>query len=169
MLPRWWALLYRPDDSRRGCGFHHFLHGYQYRRRRRALVVRLARTNLRLAAMDSAWRASACWRGCSFSLRGQPLLLGHAEPPNAAWLRQPVVARLSRETAIYLATIGLVLMVWLIMNRRDSHRPHAGRVRHDHRHRDPVLRIRSLHAAGARPTAGVRDAARIHDCLLGPL
>jgi POT family proton-dependent oligopeptide transporter len=57
--------------------------------------------------------------GLLFFLRGQPLLMGHAEPPNAAWLREPVFARLSRETAIYIATIALVLAVWLIMNRRE--------------------------------------------------
>lgn len=51
-------------------------------------------------------------------LRGQRHLLGHAEPPDPQWLRQRVIAGLSRETLIYACTLGLVIAAWLMLNQR---------------------------------------------------
>jgi POT family proton-dependent oligopeptide transporter len=51
-------------------------------------------------------------------LWGQRRLMGHADPPDAAHLRERVVAGLSREALVYLASLGLVVGVWLIMQRQ---------------------------------------------------
>lgn len=109
--------LYRPDDSRRDAGFTIFYMGINIGGAAAPLLCGWL-------GQTYGWRYGfglagiGMLAGLFVFLRGQPLL-GHAEPPNAAWLREPVVARLSREALIYIATIGLVLMVWLIMNRRD--------------------------------------------------
>jgi len=110
--------LYRPDDSRRDAGFTIFYMGINIGGAAAPLLCGwLGQTygwhyGFGLAGVGML-------AGLLVFLRGQPLLQGHAEPPNAAWLREPVVARLSREAFIYMATIGLVLLVWLIMNRRE--------------------------------------------------
>ncbi len=110
--------LYRPDDSRRDAGFTIFYMGINIGGAAAPLLCGwLGQTygwhyGFGLAGIGML-------AGLFVFLRGQRHLLGYAEPPNADWLRQPTVARLSREALIYLATIGLVLMVWLIMNRRD--------------------------------------------------
>jgi POT family proton-dependent oligopeptide transporter len=109
--------LYRPDDSRRDAGFTIFYMGINIGGAAAPLLCGwLGQTygwhyGFGLAGLGML-------AGLLVFLRGQRLLLGHAEPPSAAWLRQPTVAGLSRETVIYIATIGFVLLVWLIMNRR---------------------------------------------------
>ncbi len=114
--------LYRPDDSRRDAGFTIFYMGINIGGAAAPLLCGWL-------GQTYGWRYGfglagvGMLAGLLVFLRGQHLLLGHAEPPNAAWLREPILsstwARVSREAVIYIATIGLVLMVWLIMNRRD--------------------------------------------------
>jgi POT family proton-dependent oligopeptide transporter len=48
-------------------------------------------------------------------LLGQSRLHGHAEPPDAARLREPVFAGLSREAVIYLGGLLTTLVVWWVL------------------------------------------------------
>lgn len=52
-------------------------------------------------------------------LRGQRHLLGHAEPPNAAYLREKVLFGLSRETLIYIGALLPVLAIWWIIQHQE--------------------------------------------------
>jgi proton-dependent oligopeptide transporter, POT family len=56
--------------------------------------------------------------GLTVFLRGQRHLEGRAEPPDPAALRERVAPGLTREWAIYLGSLGLVLLVWLVMQRQ---------------------------------------------------
>lgn len=56
--------------------------------------------------------------GLTAFLRGQRLLMGHAEPPDAGRLRERLLGRVTREMVIYAGSVGLVLGVWLIMQHR---------------------------------------------------
>lgn len=50
-------------------------------------------------------------------VRGQPLLMGHAEPPNPALLKTPVLLGLNREHLIYIGALFSVVVFWeLIQN-----------------------------------------------------
>ncbi len=51
-------------------------------------------------------------------LRGQNLLEGHAEPPDAALLAQPVFVGLSREILVYCGGLGGVLIVWQMIQHQ---------------------------------------------------
>lgn len=110
--------LYRPNDPRRDAGFTIFYMGINIGGAAAPLLCGWL-------GQTYGWRYGfglagiGMLAGLLVFLRGQHLLLGHAEPPNAAWLREPIVARLSRESVIYIATLGFVLMVWLIINQRD--------------------------------------------------
>jgi POT family proton-dependent oligopeptide transporter len=109
--------LYPPDDPRRDAGFTIFYMGIN-------LGGAIAPLLCGWLGQTYGWHygfglaSIGMLVGLFVFLRGQRLLLGHAEPPNAAWLREPTIARVSRETVIYIAAVGLVLIVWLIMNRR---------------------------------------------------
>ena len=48
-------------------------------------------------------------------LRGQRHLHGHAEPKNPLLLKEPVLGKLNRETAIYLGGIASVFLVWQML------------------------------------------------------
>jgi dipeptide/tripeptide permease len=51
-------------------------------------------------------------------LRGQHHLAGAAEPPDPARLRERILPGLTRELAIYLGTVALVGLTWLLMHRQ---------------------------------------------------
>jgi len=51
-------------------------------------------------------------------LRGQPLLEGHAEPPNPASLKTTLVAGLSRETLIYGGGLIGVAVIWQLVQHQ---------------------------------------------------
>lgn len=109
--------LYRPDDSRRDAGFTIFYMGIN-------IGGAVAPILCGWVGQTYGWRYGfglagiGMLAGLAVFLRGQQHLMGHAEPPNPAWLRAPVVARVSREAAIYIGTLVLVALVWLILNRR---------------------------------------------------
>lgn len=52
-------------------------------------------------------------------LRGQPLLEGHAEPPDAGLLKETVFAGLSRELIIYLGSIAGVFVIWQLIQHQE--------------------------------------------------
>lgn len=52
-------------------------------------------------------------------VRGQRLLLGHAEPPDAKWLESRV-AGVCREHLIYAGAVVLVVIVWLILRHQQA-------------------------------------------------
>ena len=56
--------------------------------------------------------AQAVVAGNIVFLRGQPLLEGFADPPDAAALKQPVVPGISRETGVYAACAAALFVVW---------------------------------------------------------
>lgn len=51
-------------------------------------------------------------------LRGQPLLMGHAEPPSATHLQQRTALGLSREWTIYLGSVVAVLAIWQLVQHQ---------------------------------------------------
>jgi POT family proton-dependent oligopeptide transporter len=54
---------------------------------------------------------------------GQKHLLGHAEPADPGFLREPVLAGLSREWLIYLGALIATLVVWWVLQTRISFEP----------------------------------------------
>ena len=48
-------------------------------------------------------------------IRGQKFLMGKAEPPNPALLRQPVVLGLTVEHLIYLTAVAMILVTWQLV------------------------------------------------------
>lgn len=57
--------------------------------------------------------------GLYIFLKGQPLLKGHAEPPDAEQLKAPVIAGLSQEKLIWAGTLVGVLVIWQLIQRQE--------------------------------------------------
>lgn len=53
--------------------------------------------------------------GLTLFLWGQRFLHGHAEPPNADWLKQSAFAGIKREWLIYGGALVLVMVAWLLL------------------------------------------------------
>ncbi len=51
-------------------------------------------------------------------LRGQPLLMGYAEPPSATALQEKTAIGLSREWTIYLGSVVAVLAIWQLVQHQ---------------------------------------------------
>lgn len=109
--------LYDRDDPRRDAGFTIFYMGIN-------IGAAAAPLLCGWLGQTYGWRYGFGLAGVGMLaglfgfLRGQRHLMGHAEPPDAARLRERVVAGLSRETLVYVAALGLVLGVWLIMQHQ---------------------------------------------------
>lgn len=108
--------LYGPNDPRRDAGFTIFYMGIN-------IGGAAAPILCGWIGQTYGWRYGFGLAGIGMLaglfafLRGQRHLLGHAEPPRPDWLRERVLLHLSREAIIYISTLSLVLMVWLILNR----------------------------------------------------
>lgn len=57
--------------------------------------------------------------GLYIFLKGQPLLKGHAEPPDAARLTAPAFAGLSQEKLIWLGTLVGVFVIWQLIQHQE--------------------------------------------------
>ena len=57
--------------------------------------------------------------GLYIFLKGQPLLRGHAEPPDAARLTAPVFAGLSQEKLIWAGTLVGVIVIWQLIQYQE--------------------------------------------------
>lgn len=106
--------LYGPNDARRDSGFSIFYAG-----------INIGAT---VSALLCGWLGETWGWGWGFGaagigmiaglanfLYGQKHLMGHAEPPDPARLRERLFAGLSREHCIYLAAIASLAVVWLLI------------------------------------------------------
>lgn len=109
--------LYHQDDPRRDAGFTLFYMGINIGGAAAPLLCGWV-------GQTYGWRYGFGLAGIGMLaglftfLRGQRHLQGLADPPNPAWLRERIVAGLSRELLIYVATVALVGGAWLILNHR---------------------------------------------------
>jgi POT family proton-dependent oligopeptide transporter len=109
--------LYEPHDGRRDSGFTMYYMAYNVGGAAAPLLCGWL-------GQTYGWRYGFGLAGIGMVaglvvfLRGQRHLLGRAEPPDPAALRARV-AGLPREALIYLASLGLVALVWLLLLRRE--------------------------------------------------
>ncbi|MBL8269273.1 peptide MFS transporter [Steroidobacter sp.] len=109
--------LYGPNDPRRDSGFTIFYMGIN-------LGGAAAPLLCGWIGQTYGWRYGFGLAGIGMLaglftfLRGQRHLHGLADPPNPAWLREPVIAGLSRELLIYASSVALVIAAWLLLNNR---------------------------------------------------
>jgi len=109
--------LYRPNDPRRDAGFTLFYMGIN-------LGGAAAPLLCGWVGQTYGWRYGFGLAGIGMLaglftfLRGQHCLMGLADPPNPAWLRERVFAGCSREFLLYSCTVALVVVAWLVLNHR---------------------------------------------------
>lgn len=106
--------LYRQDDPRRDSGFTIFYMGINIGAFVSSLVCGwLGQTYGWAYGFGLA--GIGMLAGLFIFLRGQPLLEGRADPPDAGQLKQPLWLGLSREWLIYLGGVAGVLVVWQLV------------------------------------------------------
>jgi POT family proton-dependent oligopeptide transporter len=109
--------LYSQDDPRREGGFTIFYMGINIG----AFVATLACGYL---GERYGWRYGFGLAGIGMLigliifLKGQHLLEGHAEPPDAKRLKEKVFVGLSREVLIYLSGVAMVLVCWQLVQHQ---------------------------------------------------
>src|SRR5690606_35426539 len=109
--------LYRGDDPRRDSGFTIFYMGINIGALMSALIVGYI-------GIEYGWgwgfglSGVLMLFGLGQFLWGQRHLHGHAEPPDPAALRRPVVAGLSTELLIYLGGLLATVMVWQVLQTK---------------------------------------------------
>lgn len=111
--------LYRDDDPRRDSGFTLFYMGINIGAFLSSLVCGwLGETYGWKYGFGAA--GVGMLAGLILFLWGQRYLQGRAEPPDPAVLRRPVLGPLRVEPAIYLGSLGLVILVWIVLQVRLS-------------------------------------------------
>jgi POT family proton-dependent oligopeptide transporter len=109
--------LYPDRDPRRDSGFTVFYAGINLGAMLSSLVVGYIGINI-----GWGWGFGLSGLLMLFGLiqflLGQSRLHGHAEPPDAARLREPVAAGLSREMLIYLGGLFATLLVWYVLQTK---------------------------------------------------
>ncbi|GIX36493.1 MAG: MFS transporter [Lysobacteraceae bacterium] len=114
--------LYPEDDPRRDSGFTIFYMGINIGAALSSLIVAYIGEKL-------GWGYGFGLAGVMMALGlvqfmlGQKHLMGHAEPADPQFLRQPVLAGLSREALIYLGAVLATLVVWWVLQTRISFEP----------------------------------------------
>ena len=109
--------LYREDDPRRDSGFTIFYMGINIGALLSALIVGYI-------GLEWGWgwgfglSGVMMLLGLGQFLWGQQFLHGHAEPRDAALLRQPLVAGLSIELLIYLGGLLTTVAVWQVLQTK---------------------------------------------------
>lgn len=109
--------LYGPNDPRRDAGFTIFYMGINLGGAAAPLICGWV-------GQTYGWRYGFGLAGIGMLtglftfLRGQRHLMGLADPPDPAWLRERAFAGVSREFLLYSGTIALVAVTWLILNHR---------------------------------------------------
>ncbi len=106
--------VYPEHDPRRDSGFTVFYMGINLGAMLSSLIVGWVGLEIGWG-LGFALAGALMLFGLVQFLIGQKHLLGHAEPANPEWLRQPVFAGLSREWLIYLAGLVAVVAVWQVL------------------------------------------------------
>lgn len=106
--------VYPENDPRRDSGFTVFYMGINLGAMLSSLIVGWVGVEIGWG-LGFALAGALMLFGLVQFLFGQKHLLGHAEPANPEWLRQPVFAGLSREWLIYLGGLVAVVAVWQVL------------------------------------------------------